>query len=136
MVRMLKKEFPDSNFIANGGLASVNDCMKLFKSISLDTTYPKVDGVMLGRSVIKKPLLLRDLSQSLENDDVKKVPTLEEIMINLNSYFIKRESEGVPAARITRQWHGLFSKLTGARKWRRLLSSGYKPLDAYNEAFR
>ena len=49
-VRLLKRDFPDCAFIANGELDSVAKCISILKEDEhLD--LPGADGVMLGRAI-------------------------------------------------------------------------------------
>lgn len=51
----IKEEFPNINFILNGGINSINDINKNIKNL---------DGVMLGRLVLKNPFILLDVDKT------------------------------------------------------------------------
>jgi len=96
---------------------------------------PPVDGVMIGRAVIKKPKFLQNLEKKIYPNSKFKVKNTEEIIKELQLYFDHQQKLGEKKTNITKQWHGLFSSSSGAKKWRKSLSEGMSPVEAYESIF-
>ncbi|MGC1520554.1 MAG: tRNA dihydrouridine(20/20a) synthase DusA [Steroidobacteraceae bacterium] len=112
-VHRLKRERPDLQVILNGGLlraAEARDHMAL-----------GVDGVMLGRAVYHRPVLLAELEQTLI-DPNWQVPEPQEIIERVVAYAKVCARRGIRLHSITRHMHGLMAGREGARAWRRFLS--------------
>jgi len=134
-VRRLKKDFPSCSFIANGGLDSVESCLNIIEKKDKSKDLPPVDGVMIGRAVIKKPKFLQNLEKKIYPNSKFKVKNTEEIIKELQLYFDHQQKLGEKKTNITKQWHGLFSSSSGAKKWRKSLSEGMSPVEAYESIF-
>ncbi|CAG8463839.1 9227_t:CDS:2 [Paraglomus brasilianum] len=66
-VRRIAEEFPHINFSINGGIDSIE---------SINEHLNNVDGVMIGRKVIKDPLFLSDIEQELYGTQPKPFSTV------------------------------------------------------------
>ncbi len=110
-VYQLKKDFPKLEIIINGGIRSVSEVSRHLEF---------VDGVMLGREVIRNPWILVELEQLLTGD---VVPCSRQEIVRKYSRYIKLQlDEGQSIHLLLRPLYGLTLGLPGARKWRQLLS--------------
>lgn len=105
----LKAEFPYLFIEINGGIDSLDDIQKHLQY---------VDGVMVGRAFYHNPMLMGQC-RALWGE---RVPTYQQILDNLLIYLQKRQDEGANLATLCRHYLGLFTGLSGARKWRQALS--------------
>ena len=55
----VKQEFPELNFIINGGITSINEALSLLE---------KMDGVMIGREAYNNPYFLREVDNRIFGD--------------------------------------------------------------------
>lgn len=130
-VRMLKRDFPDATFIANGGIDSV---AKANAILGEDDQGPAADGVMIGRAAYHDPWLLHDLQQVLMPQQDAMPRQRADVLARLQLYFEQQVSQGVAARHMTRHWHGLFHGQPGARSWRREICEGnLGPLALFNK---
>jgi tRNA-dihydrouridine synthase len=90
---------------------------------------------MLGRIAIKKPWILFNLNQVLYPDLKRDLIVPEDLIPKLQTYFEHHNSLGTHKRKITKQWHGLFNHLKGAKKWRENLANGMAPQEAYEKIF-
>lgn len=111
-VYQLKKDFPELEFIINGGLTDLDTAQQ-----QLDF----VDGVMLGRAAYHQPWLLSEVDQRFYND-AHPVPSRRDVVEQMFPYIQQELQDGGQLKYITRHMLGLFHGLPGARHWRRLLS--------------
>ena len=110
-VYQLKKDYPSLEIIINGGIRQVDDVKAHLKH---------VDGVMLGREVIRNPWILVELEQLLTGD---VVPCSRQEIVQKYTRYIKRQlDEGQSLHLLLRPLYGLTLGLPAARKWRQLLS--------------
>ena len=110
-VYQLKKDFPSLEIIINGGIRQVDDVKAHLKH---------VDGVMLGREVIRNPWILVELEQLLTGDVVPC--SRQEIVQKYTRYIMRQLDEGQSLHLLLRPLYGLTFGLPAARKWRQLLS--------------
>ncbi len=130
-VHQLKKDFPNSKFIANGGLTSLQECINLLTSEKSTNFKNPVDGVMLGREVIKNPWILAKLDKVLFSGN-SNLPNSPELIIDeLQRYFEKQIKIGYRPTQITKQWSYLFKNCPGSKIWRHNLARGLSPVEAY-----
>lgn len=111
-VHRLKARLPDVPVAINGGLASIEDCMR---------ELAVMDGVMLGRAAYHDPELLLAVDPVLFGKDAP-VPDAFAAVEAYIPYVEKRLADGVPLHSMTRHMLGLFPGRPGARLWRRHLS--------------
>ena len=112
VVYQLKQDYPQLNFILNGGIHNLNDAKIILN---------KVDGVMLGREVYHRPFLLMEVDNQLY-DKTKILKTRQQIIEELIPYIQIQLKQGVRLNSITRHILGLFHGMSGAKNWRRYLS--------------
>lgn len=110
----LKAEFPHLLIEINGGIDHLEDIKKHLQY---------VDGVMIGRAFYHDPMLMGACHELWG----EMSPTHRQILDNLLIYLQKRQDEGANLATLARHYLGLFTGLSGARKWRQALS-GQKTL--------
>ncbi len=120
VVYQLKKDFPDSTIVINGGIETLE---------AVDTHLKHVDGVMLGRAAYYNPYLLSPVDQQYYLDD-SKILTREEIVEAMLPYIDKHLHNGGRLHQITRHMIGLYHGVDGARVWRQHLSSECVKADA------
>lgn len=108
-VYRLKQDFPTLDIEINGGIETVAD---------IKTHLQHVDGVMIGRAFYHNPYLLAE-ANSLWGAPITK---RSDILAQLYPYLEKQIAKGEALPTMTRHYLGLFQGLTGARKWRQVLS--------------
>ena len=119
-VYQLKKDFPELDFILNGGLTTLDHIMQ---------QYEYVDGVMIGRAAYQNPYLLAEIEQTLF---ASKAPPLtrHEILERFIVYIQENLDQGTYLGHMSRHILGLFSGQPGARAYRRYLSENAYKEDA------
>lgn len=111
-VYQLKKDFPMLEIIINGGIRNVEE-------VKQHLEY--VDGVMLGREVIRNPWILLELEQLLSED---RVSCSRQLIAQQYMEYVKHQLEaGQSLHLLLRPLYGLSLGLPGARKWRQQLNS-------------
>ena len=116
-VYQLKKDFPELEFIINGGFTTQDAIME---------QYEHVDGVMIGRAAYQNPYLLTDIEQALYGNETPQ-PTRYEILEKFISYVQQNLDADVYLGHMTRHILGLFLGQPGARAYRRYISeNAYK----------
>ena len=132
-VRLLKRDFPDCQFVANGELDSVEKCISILER-NEHLALPGADGVMLGRAIWKFPVLLSELQKAFYPK--KNIYSLRDIVEVLECYYNSQKKLGIDTRRIVRGWINLFNKQKGAKKWRTMLGEGSTPMETYQSIFR
>jgi tRNA-dihydrouridine synthase A len=113
LVHALKKRFPETPVILNGGLVRFDQMQEQLQF---------VDGVMIGRAAYQEPALLLDVDRLFFGAP----PAVEDAFAAIElfmPYVERRLAEGVPLHAMTRHILGLFNGRKGARTWRRHLST-------------
>jgi len=131
-VRALKRDFPDCYFVANGEIDSLAKCFSILEK-NQNLKLPGLDGVMLGRAVWKLPTLLMDLQRTFYSE--KKILSYTDILVILENYYQSQRACGIDGKKIVRGWINLFNRKKGAKKWRRFITQGLGPVEAYERAF-
>ncbi|WP_346833603.1 tRNA dihydrouridine(20/20a) synthase DusA [Pseudomonas abietaniphila] len=108
----LKQDFPDLEFILNGGIKTLEQCQEHLKTF---------DGVMLGREAYHNPYLLADVDRELFGGSEPPI-TRAEALAQLRPYVEAHLRDGGSMHHITRHVLGLGTGFPGARKFRQLLS--------------
>jgi len=108
----LKRDFPDLEFILNGGIKTLEECK---------THLETFDGVMLGREAYHNPYLLARVDQELFCVE-RPVPSRGEVLRQLRPYIERHLAEGGAMHHITRHILGLAQGFPGARRFRQVLS--------------
>ena len=112
-VYRLKALFPQTEFIINGGINTLQQCKQ-----HLD----RVDGVMLGREPYANPYMLAEVDREIFGVNKGKIPSRLDILQQYYPYLEKQLSEGMPLSRVIRHIIGLYHGQPNARQWRRYLS--------------
>ena len=111
-VYQLKADFPELNFVINGGITTISECQQ-----HLDN----VDGVMIGREAYQNPWLLAEVDSAIFGMD-KPAISRDDVMAKLLPYVEQQLTRGARLNHITRHILGLFQGVPGAKKFRRYLS--------------
>lgn len=109
--QQLKRDFPDSIFVLNGGLADAGLALQALESF---------DGVMLGRAAWHTPRVLSEVSMPLWPS--ARLPSDAQVVDAMVGYAAQQVAQGVPLRVIVRPLLGLVNGQAGARRWRRVLS--------------
>lgn len=109
----LKKRFPDTEIIINGGIKTLQQCQQHLQ---------QVDGVMLGREPYANPYMLTELDGLIFDDQTQTIPSRQQILQQFYPYIEKKMGEGMPFSKIIRHIMGLFHGQPNGRLWRRYLS--------------
>ncbi|MEL0215643.1 MAG: tRNA dihydrouridine(20/20a) synthase DusA [Burkholderiaceae bacterium] len=131
-VRLLKRDFPDCQFIANGELDSVAKCISILDR-NEHLGLPGADGVMLGRAIWKFPTLLSELQKAFYPE--KNIRSFRDVVESLECYYNLQMNRGIDTRRVVRGWVNLFNRQKGAKKWRIMLGEGLKPMEIYQTIF-
>lgn len=116
----LKADFPDFEFILNGGVRTLDDAA---------AHLAHLDGVMIGRAAYENPYMLAEADRRIFGETTP-VPSRREIMDRVIVYARGELAAGNPLRHITRHILGLFNNLPRARTWRRILTEGALPNEA------
>jgi len=111
-VHRLKVDFPDLTIVINGGIESLHEC---------GVQLQHVDGVMLGRAAYHDPWLLARVDSHLFGAS-DPVHSREAAVERLMPYVEAQLAEGQRLNAVTRHLLGLYQRVPGARRFRRLLS--------------
>lgn len=133
-VSQLKKDFPDTKFIANGGLSTVQECLNLLSLKAKMANLEPVDGVMIGRETIQNPWILVQLERALFSANSKLPESPDRLIEHLQKYFEAQVKLGFHPWSITKNWSYLFKNYPGSKMWRSSLASGLCPTEAYKKA--
>ena len=112
LVHRLKEDFPEHEFIINGGIKTMHE---------IEHQLHHVDGVMIGREAYQNPWLLATADHRLFGTDTTE-PSRRGVIERMRPFIEQQVAVGVPVHRITRHMLGLFQGQPGARAWRRHLS--------------
>ncbi|MAC91481.1 MAG: tRNA dihydrouridine(20/20a) synthase DusA [Woeseiaceae bacterium] len=115
-VYQLKSEFDHLNIILNGGLNSIEDCLKHLKSL---------DGIMIGRHAYRNPWFLKDIYNMMLNNQNLEM-SRQDVVEKMYPYIESQLSKGVKLNHITRHMLGLFSSQPRAKLWRSYISEHSK----------
>ncbi len=116
-VYQLKKDFPELEFVINGGFTTQDAIVE---------QYEYIDGVMIGRAAYQNPYLLAELEQTLFGTETP-LPSRNEILEKFMDYIRQNLDAGVYLGHMTRHILGLFLGQPGARAYRRYISeNAYK----------
>ncbi len=112
VVYRLAGDFPQAQFVLNGGLGSLAQAAEPLQ---------RVHGVMLGRAAYHDPYLLaavdRELFGAAEAD-----ATRVQAVAAMSAYLRRQAAVGVPPRAVLRHMLQLYHGGHGARRWRRMLS--------------
>lgn len=114
----LVRDFPDSIFVLNGGLAEPGQCFKALESFH---------GVMLGRAAWHNPGVLSRVSVALGLLDAE--PDDARVLKAMQQYAATQVAAGTPLRMVVKSMLGWQSGRTGARRWRQMLSDASRLAD-------
>ena len=112
VVRRLKRDFPATRFVLNGGLGTLDEALQMSQGL---------DGVMLGRAAYHDPYLLARVD-SVVFGDAGPAPSRADVVMQMSRYLERECSAGTAARHVVRHMLGLYQGMRGARRWRRQLS--------------
>ena len=125
-VRQLKRDFPASTIVLNGGLAD-------WEAIERELAF--VDGVMLGRAAYHDPYLLAQADRRLFGD-AREPPSRADVVAALIPYAQAQLAGGTSLRAIVRHVLGLYHGVRGGRRFRQLLSDAARLHDADTSLLR
>lgn len=111
VVQRLRQEFPQLQFVLNGGVRSLTEVRQHLADF---------DGVMLGREAYHNPYLLALLHREIV-DPGFTLPEREEVIACYAAYAHVRVAEGHRLRAIVRHALGLYAGMPGVRSWRRFV---------------
>ena len=114
VVYRLKEDFPALEIIVNGGITSLDGVV---------AHNERVDGSMVGREAYRNPFVLGDADCRLFGDRTATTPDRVEIAGRMAAYARREVERGTRLHHVTRHMLGLFHATSGARRWRRYLST-------------
>jgi tRNA-dihydrouridine synthase A len=118
LVHSLKRSFPHTPVIINGGLTTISQMREQLEH---------VDGVMVGRAAYQNPLLLIDVDPEFFGEPSPAVDGFAALDA-LIPYVERQLAKGERLSSMTRHLLGLFAGLPGARLYRqRLALESVKP---------
>ena len=109
-VYRLKREFPELEFVLNGGVATLP---------AISEHLRHVDGVMLGRAAYHDPFVLAVVEAMLSD---RPLPSRAGIVQTMFEYAAEEVVLGTSLRAIARHLLGLYHGQPNARLWRRMLS--------------
>nr|WP_259372570.1 tRNA dihydrouridine(20/20a) synthase DusA [Methylibium petroleiphilum] len=111
-VYRLKRDFPALTIVLNGGVKTHDE---------IATHLAQVDGVMLGREAYHHPWLMADWDVRFFGDAPleRDRADIEAAMVR---YMELQRLQGEPWSRVSRHMLGLWSGMSGARRWRQVWS--------------
>lgn len=123
IIPKLKADFPNSRFLLNGGLQTIEQ---------MSEQLNHSDGLMIGREAYQNPYILAEIERQFFGND--SVLSREEIALRMIPYAEKQHAEyQTPVKSITRHILGLYQGISGAKQWRRTLSNAHKnPADYFD----
>lgn len=111
-VYQLKKDFPDLEFILNGGINSIE---------AAQAHYQSVDGAMVGREAYHNPYLLTQVDGELFGEQAD-IPSREQVLEDYARYSAEQIDRGIQLQHLSRHVLGLFHGEKGGKKFRRYIS--------------
>ena len=108
----VKQEFPELNFIINGGITSINEALSLLE---------KMDGVMIGREAYNNPYFLREVDNKIFGD-LTSEKSRTDYLYHYLPYIESQLTDGASLHHMTRHLMGLFKGQKGGKLYRRHLS--------------
>jgi tRNA-dihydrouridine synthase A len=112
VVHRLKRDFPGTVFVLNGGLGDWR---------TIESELDHVDGVMLGRTAYHDPFFLAQVDSRLF-DDQGPARTRAQALEAMLGYVDAQVARGTPLRAIARHMLGLYHGCSGGRRFRQILS--------------
>lgn len=120
VVRQLQRDFPQVQFVLNGGLRQSDQALEEWRGTGVQPPVAGLAGVMLGREAWHRPRVLRELSQAMW-PETPLAPD-DEVITRMHAYYKHEAARGVPLRVMVKPMLAFANGLPGARRWRRLLS--------------
>ena len=114
VVYRLKADFPALEVIVNGGITSLDEVVAHNR---------RVDGAMMGREAYRNPFVLADADRRMFGAGMATTPDRQEVAGHMLAYAHRAVERGARLHHVTRHMLGLFHATSGARRWRRHLST-------------
>ena len=114
VVYRLKEDFPALEVIVNGGIVSLDEAM---------AHNERVDGAMMGREAYRNPFVLAQADHRVFGAAAAAPADRIEIAHSMLAYAHRELARGSRLHHVTRHMLGLFHATSGARRWRRHLST-------------
>ena len=114
VVYRLKSDFPALEIIVNGGIASLDEAV---------AHNGRVDGSMMGREAYRNPFVLAEADHRVFGTVAATTPDRIEVAGRMGAYARREVELGARLHHVTRHMLGLFHATSGARRWRRHLST-------------
>ena len=115
VVYRLKADFPALEVVVNGGIASLDEAVAHNR---------RVDGAMMGREAYRNPFALADADRRIFGAaGTATAPDRVEVAGRMLAYARRVVERGARLHHVTRHMLGLFHATSGARRWRRHLST-------------
>jgi tRNA-dihydrouridine synthase A len=125
VVHRLRRDFPASTIVLNGGLSDWE---------AIEREFAEVDGVMLGRVAYHDPYFLAQADWRAF-DDTAPARSRADVLRTLMPYAAVQLAQGVPLRAIARHVLGLYHGRSGGRRFRQILSDSAKLRDAGPDLF-
>ena len=113
VVRKLKKMNPEIPIEVNGGFTNIDQCLKALKNF---------DGVMIGRSAYKHPLIWSEIDQKIYGENIK-CKSASEIILELIPYIEEHLKNGGETWDICKHLINLVKNIPKAKLWRNQIST-------------
>jgi tRNA-dihydrouridine synthase A len=120
VVQRLVQDFPALTFVVNGGIKAAGQARGLL------STKSNPHGVMIGREAYHNPWVLREMDNTLFDDaalDSSLAARMQAWRAVLQYVVQQRQYHGTHPFATLRHVLGLFNGLSGARRWRQVLSN-------------
>jgi len=114
VVYRLKEDFPALEVIINGGIVSLDEAV---------THNTRVDGAMMGREAYRNPFALAEADRRMFGATAATPPDRRGVAERMLAYAHREIGRGTRLHHVTRHMLGLFHATSGARRWRRHLST-------------
>ncbi|MCV2875671.1 tRNA dihydrouridine(20/20a) synthase DusA [Rhodobacteraceae bacterium XHP0102] len=122
LVYRMKAEFPDLHLSINGGISDL-DAVRAH-------LVGGMDGVMVGRAAYQSPYAILGAADQTIYDAPHAALSAVEVAQAMIPYAARHIAQGGRLHHITRHMLGLFAGQSGARAWRRILSTEAQGPDA------
>ena len=114
VVYRLKADFPALEVVVNGGITSLDEAVAHNR---------RVDGSMMGREAYRNPFALAQADRRVFGAAAAAPPDRMEVAGAMLAYARRELRRGARLHHVTRHMLGLFHATSGARRWRRHLST-------------
>ncbi len=113
IVKKLKKINPELLIEINGGFTDIDQCIKALKDF---------DGVMIGRSAYKHPLIWSEIDQKIYNEN-NKIKSASEVIFSLIPYIENHLKNNGNSWDICKHLINLVENIPKAKIWRNKIST-------------